>query len=202
MAPGQIRQRIDSDDSREEDNVAAVEHLSNGSGEDREPEGNFVIIIYDKIATKSGMGILFFFLGWLLNFLTVKVLILINLASGDVSPWVSVLYLLFERPLFVLGATMQILPFLLRTPVLRPITNLMASSVWYPLARLSYGAYLCHGMFMLFRTYNTEKGIFASEFDAFLFFFAYITFAFIFSFFATVFIEIPCLRLIDTFIVR
>lgn len=78
----------------------------------------------------------------------------------------------------------------------------MQSSFWYPLARLTYGAYLCHGIFMLFRTYNSSTGVFANEFDAFLFFFAYITLAFLFSFFATVLIETPCLRFVDTFFVR
>ena len=78
----------------------------------------------------------------------------------------------------------------------------MASSVWYPLARLTYGAYLSHGIFMLFRAYNTEKGVFACEFDAFLFFFAYLTFAFVFSLIITVLVEMPCLKLIESFIVR
>jgi hypothetical protein len=55
---------------------------------------------------------------------------------------------------------------MLKTPVLRPITEMMASSMWFPLARLTYGAYLSHGIFMIFRSYNVEKGVFASEFDA------------------------------------
>ena len=55
---------------------------------------------------------------------------------------------------------------------------------------------------MLFRAYNTEKGVFACEFDAFLFFFAYLTFAFVFSLLITVLVEMPCLKLIESFIVR
>ncbi len=80
--------------------------------------------------------------------------------------------------------------------------NFLASSVWFPLARLTYGAYLSHGIFMLYRGYNSEKGVYASEFDAFLFFFAYLTFAFVFSFFITVFIEMPCHKLIQTYFTR
>lgn len=101
-----------------------------------------------------------------------------------------------------MGSGISILPFLLKTPIFRPISQMMASSVWYPLARLTYGAYLSHGIFMLFRSYNTEKGVFACEFDAFLFFFAYLTFAFAFSLVITVLVEMPCLRLIETFITR
>ncbi len=55
---------------------------------------------------------------------------------------------------------------------------------------------------MLFRAYNTERGVFACEFDAFLFFFAYLTFAFTFSLIITVMVEMPCLRLVDAFIIR
>lgn len=79
---------------------------------------------------------------------------------------------------------------------------MMSSAFWYPLARLSYGAYLSHGVFMLFKAYNTEKGVFASEFDAFLFFFAFLTFAFLFSLMITVLVEMPCLRLLDTFVYK
>lgn len=101
------------------------------------------------------MGLGAFFMGFLLRWITVKVLVWINISTSDVSTWVSVLYLLFERPLFVIGATLSILPFLLQSPVMRPISSFMASPVWYPLARLTYGAYLCHGIFMLFKTYNS-----------------------------------------------
>lgn len=55
---------------------------------------------------------------------------------------------------------------------------------------------------MLYRGYNTEKGVWASESDAFLFFFAYLTFAFMFSFVMTLVIEIPCRRLYSEFIMR
>lgn len=79
---------------------------------------------------------------------------------------------------------------------------MMASHIWYPLSRLTYGAYLSHGIFMLFRAYNTEHGEFACEFDAFLFFFAYLTFAFVFSFIITVMIEMPSLRFLQVFVIR
>lgn len=127
---------------------------------------------------------------------------MINATSDNVSTWISLLYLLFQRPLFVTGTAISILPFLLKTPILKPISQMMASSVWYPLARLSYGAYLSHGIFMLFRAYNTEKGVFACELDAFLFFFAFLTLAFAFSLVITVMVEMPCLRLIETFVYR
>lgn len=169
---------------------------------EREAESNFVIILYDKIAKSNWTAITALIVGWGIRAMMVKILLLINNSSGDVSVWVSMLYLLLQRPLFVMGSGISIMPFLLRTPILIPISQMMASAVWYPLARLTYGAYLSHGIFMLFRSYNSEKGVFACEFDAFLFFFAYLAFAFSFSLIITVAIEQPCLRVIETFLVR
>ena len=78
----------------------------------------------------------------------------------------------------------------------------MSSPVWYPLARLTYGAYLSHSIFMLYKGYNTEKGVWASESEAFLFFFAYLTFSFTFSLVMTLLVEIPCRRLYNEFVVK
>ena len=137
--------------------------------------------------------------GWVLRALMVEFLVLINMSTTDVSVWVNLVYLLFQRPLFVAGVAISILPFLLQTPVLRPLADFMASRMWYPFARLTYGAYLSHGVFMIFRAYDTQKGVFANEFDAFLFFFAYLLFAFVFSLLSTVLVGMPSQRLIDEF---
>lgn len=198
MAPGPIKQRISLDSSDEDEDVG----LEQPDSDEREPEHNLVIIVYHKIANNNWAALTALLVGWGIRASMVKVLLMINNSKSDVNIWVSMLYLLFQRPLFVMGAGISILPFLLKTPVFKPITQLMASTLWYPLARLSYGAYLSHGIFMLFRAYNTEKGVFACEFDAFLFFFAYLTFAFVFSLIITVMVEMPCLRLVDTFIKR
>lgn len=94
------------------------------------------------------------------------------------------------------------LPFLLRNKKFERMTNFCCSPFWYPFARLTYGAYLSHSIFMLFKGYNTEKGIWASETEAFLFFFAYVTFSFAFSFVMTLLIEIPCRRMYTEFVVK
>ena len=81
-----------------------------------------------------------------------------------------------------------------------PLVSFFSASFWYPFARLSYGAWLCAPIFMIFRSYNVEKGIWACEIDAFLFFFAFLAFAFAFSLLITVLIETPTLRLYSQFI--
>lgn len=91
-------------------------------------------------------------------------------------------------------------PILLRNPFTYPLTAFLEHSFWYPLARLSYGAYLSACIFMLYRTYNMERGMWACELDAFFLFMAYLSFAYLFSFLITVVIEMPCHNMYDTFI--
>lgn len=116
--------------------------------------------------------------------------------------WVSLIYFLTQRTLFVIFTGFTIMPFVLQAPLINYMRQFQASAIWFPVARLTYGAYLTHGIFMLFRGYNSEKGVFACEFDALLFFFAYLTFAFAFSFLITVFVEMPCHKLIQTYFTR
>jgi peptidoglycan/LPS O-acetylase OafA/YrhL len=53
---------------------------------------------------------------------------------------------------------------------------------------------------MLFREFNSERGTWASQFEAVLLFCAYLTFAFLFSLLITLTIETPCHRLYKEFI--
>lgn len=95
---------------------------------------------------------------------------------------------------------MSIMTIVMKSPITMPLTSFLSHSFWYPYARLSYGAYLCHSIFMLFRNYNSERGTWANQFEAILFFCAYLTFAYAFSLFITLVIEIPCLRVYKEFI--
>jgi len=94
------------------------------------------------------------------------------------------------------------MPFVLHNPSFQPMIDVLEHSFWYPFARLSYGAYLSHCVFMLFRAYNAERGTWACQLDAFLFFFAYLTFSYLFSFLVTVMIEIPCHNLYNEFYLK
>lgn len=127
---------------------------------------------------------------------------MINHATGRVPMILNMLYLLFQRPTYCIGTTLSMMPFILKNKSFAPMTRFMASPFWYPLARLTYGAYLSHSIFMLYKGYNSEKGVWASELDAFLFFFAYLTFAFTFSLIMTLIVEIPCRRVYGEFILR
>jgi peptidoglycan/LPS O-acetylase OafA/YrhL len=114
---------------------------------------------------------------------------IINNSPNGVSTVANVFYLLFSRPLYMIGFTMIMLPIIAGAPVTKPLYNFLSHSFWVPFSRLSYGAFLSHGIFMQFREYNTEKGYWACAFDAFLFFLAFLMFSFFISFFTYIFIE-------------
>lgn len=122
----------------------------------------------------------------------VAILKAINNKPNDVALFWNMLYLIFQRPLFVFACSVFIMPMILQNKQIAPLTKFCSSAFWVPLARLSYGAYLSHSIFMIFREYNAERGTWACEFDLFLFFLAYLTFAFLFSFIVGLIIDIPC----------
>lgn len=124
----------------------------------------------------------------------------INDKPLDALPFANMIFLMFQRPLFVIAGALGFSPILLRNPFTYPLTAFLEHQFWYPLARLSYGAYLSHGIFMLFRTFNMERGMWACEIDAFFLFMAYLSFAYLFSFMITIMVEMPCHNMYQTFI--
>lgn len=97
---------------------------------------------------------------------------------------------------------MTIIPVIVGSPVFRPIKSFLGHSFWVPLSRLSYGAFLSHGMFMQFREFNVERGEWGCGFDAFLFFLAFWTFSFLFSFGMALAFEFPIAALWYEFILK
>lgn len=148
------------------------------------------------------MGAIFVILSAIITkMILVSIITAINAEPLDAHPVYNLLFLMFQRPIFVISGALAFTPILLRNPFTIPITQLLEHSFWYPLARLSYGAYLSAGVFMIYRTFNMERGLWACELDSFFFFMAYLSFAFLFSFLITVFVELPCHNLYSEFII-
>lgn len=131
----------------------------------------------------------------LVKMILVSIITAINAEPLDSHPVYNLLFLMFQRPVFVIAGALAFCPIMLRNPFTIPITALLEHSFWFPLARLTYGAYLSAGVFMLYRSYNMERGLWACELDSFFLFMAYLSFAFLFSFLITVFVELPCQNL-------
>lgn len=129
----------------------------------------------------------------------VYILRFINNEPERLAEFWSWLYLSNARTLYTLFSAFALMPLILHTPALWPVTSFLSNNFWIPFARLSYGAYLSHSIFMLFREFNSERGTWGSEFDAVLFFMAYLTMAFFFSLLITLTIESPIIRLYQEF---
>lgn len=137
-------------------------------------------------------------------FLMCAILQFINNAPNDVPEFPNLVFLLVHRPIFIAGFTMLIFPILVAPPKTpcRPLHNFLGHSFWVPFSRLSYGAFLSHGIWMQFHDFNTERGTWGCGLDAFLFFLAYLAFSFLFAFLAALVWEQPIASLWYAFVLR
>jgi peptidoglycan/LPS O-acetylase OafA/YrhL len=126
----------------------------------------------------------------------------INNKPDEVPMFWNMIYLVFSRPIFIIGFTFCTFPVLLGCPLTNSLKSLFSHDFWVPFSRLSYGAYLINPIFMVFRQFNTERGQWGCAFDAVLFFFSFLTFSFVFSFFIGIFVELPCLSLWYEFTIK
>jgi hypothetical protein len=87
------------------------------------------------------------------------------------------------------------MPILLKCNMFTPVGDFLSHSFWAPFSRLSYGAYLSSGVFILYWQYNSERGTWCSAFDTFLMFLAFLMFSYMFSLAATLMVEMPLRQL-------
>ena len=78
----------------------------------------------------------------------------------------------------------------------------MAHPFFVPFSRLSYGAFLSHGIWMQFHEFNSERGTWGCGLDAFLFFLSYLSFSYLFSFITAMIWEQPIASMWYEFIIR
>jgi len=160
-----------------------------------------LLAIYNKLAVSKWGAFSVIVMAIAVKLVLVSIVTAINAQPLDAMPFANTIFLLFQRPIFVIFGALSFAPILLRNPLTIPITALLEHAFWFPLARLSYGAYLSACVFMLFRTYNMERGLWACEIDAFFLFMAYLSFAFLFSFLITFVVEQPCHNLFEAFVI-
>jgi hypothetical protein len=167
-----------------------------------EQESNLLKLIFYFLKTSSVAAIAALIGGWLTKMFLIYLLTVINGKPNDSGILLNLFFLLIQRPMFCCAIAFAVMPLILRNSALVPISDLLASSFWYPFSRLSFGAYLCHGIFMLFRGFNTERGVWACEFDAFLFFLAYLAMSFIFALVLMLTVEAPFAMLYKVFVLK
>ena len=124
-------------------------------------------------------------------FIMAFLLQVINNSPNGVSLSGNLFYLLLSRPLFICGFSMFIFPIMVGSEAFNPMKQLLSHNFWVPFSRLSYGAFLSHGIFMQFREYNMERGQWACAFDAILLFLAFLTISFLFSIWMAITFDLP-----------
>jgi peptidoglycan/LPS O-acetylase OafA/YrhL len=155
-----------------------------------------------KLQDSHVLTVVFQACGFALMLSMIILMQVINNSPNDVPEFLNFLYLVSSRPIFAIGFSMNIFPVLIGAKACKPVVSLLSHEFWVPISRLTYGAYLSHGVFMVFRGYNSERGEWACSFDCFLFFFAFLTFSYVFAFLTGVLIEMPCLALVREFVVK
>ncbi len=191
MTPDQIIRRRQQLSAEEEDP---------GSYQGKRYTKNLLVAAFKNLATNKWGAIFVLISAVLVKMILVAIVTGINAQPIDSHHFLNLIFLTFQRPIFVIAGAFGFAPIMLRNSFTYPITAFLEHSFWYPLARLSYGAYLSASIFMLFRTLNMERGLWACEIDAFFLFMAYLSFAYLFSLVITVLVEKPCHNMFNTFI--
>lgn len=123
-----------------------------------DPEDSAISRIFQALTYSNPKAVASHIVGAVLMILMVTFLQVINNAPNGTSRAGNLFYLLLSRPVFVTGFTMNIMPIILGCQPFKAVQDLFKHSFWIPFARLSYGAFLSHGVFMQFREFNVERG--------------------------------------------
>ena len=106
------------------------------------------------------MTICYMCLGALMQILMVLFHRWINMNPYTISEGWSIIYLLFCRPIYITGLSFIFLPILVKNASTNPLRKLLGHEYWIPQARLCYGVFLCNSMFMQYRIYESQHGLF------------------------------------------
>jgi peptidoglycan/LPS O-acetylase OafA/YrhL len=125
--------------------------------------------------------------GFCLTFLVVLFFQMINKSKNVDGAW-DTLFIIWSRPIFTIGVILIVYPCILGYGAFK---NFTTHAFWLPFSRLTYGVFLCHSTFIIFREYNTDRGQWGSYFDTWLFFLAYTLLSYLFSLFTFLLVEAP-----------
>lgn len=112
-----------------------------------------------------------------------------NIYPDSFSRTYNVLFLIFNKSVFVIGMSLILLPAFMGHNQIT--TWVLSHGVFAPLAKLTFGAYLVHYTFMLFDSYNTPGGEYATINIWIFNFIAWVVVAFIVSYLFSMLVEVP-----------
>jgi hypothetical protein len=145
------------------------------------------------------MMIVVMILGFMLKLMMILFHRWININPYSLGEGWSIVYLLFCRPVYIIGTSLILLPIVIQNNSTKPLRKFLAHSYWVPQSRLCYGVFLCNSMFMQYRIYDMERGLWVQIFDTNLLYFAIFTYSICFSLITYLFVEGPMAKLISVF---
>lgn len=152
----------------------------------------------DRVFHSQNFRIVLYVFGTIFSLGMVLILYPINTHPEYFSELVDVLFLTLSRGQFALGITMILLPCLMgRCWLLR---KFLSFDFWIPLARLTFGAYLLHPIFISFDALNTVRGEFVNTNYGITKYLCWLIVSFLVSLLCTLLVETPFMILEKTFI--
>lgn len=154
---------------------------------------------FDQVVAQKGLTVALICIGFMMTFVIQLFHHYVNNHPTDLSLFMTLIYLIFARPIFVSGYALMLLPILLGNVSTKPIRRLMQHRFFIPQARLTYGIFLCNSVFMQFHIFNSEHGLWLQWYDTYLMYMAYFNFSSIFSVMTYILIEGPVSLMIKDF---
>lgn len=91
------------------------------------------------------------------------------------------------------------MPYLLKNRMLSMVRGMLTHRYFVQYAKLTYGVFLCNSIFMQFRAFNLENGVWAQVFETNMAFMANLGFSFAFSLVTYLLIEAPFSNILNDF---
>mmetsp|Transcript_4385 Transcript_4385/g.7426 ORF Transcript_4385/g.7426 Transcript_4385/m.7426 type:complete len:91 (-) Transcript_4385:398-670(-) len=82
--------------------------------------------------------------GLILQFLVLTVEKIVNSRPKGISFVGNFLFLIFARPLYVVGFCLFFLPIVVQNEATKPLRQFLSNKYWLPFSRLTYGVFLCN----------------------------------------------------------
>jgi peptidoglycan/LPS O-acetylase OafA/YrhL len=137
--------------------------------------------------------------GSLLMFILCAFCKTVNLDGDNISITGTLIYLLFSRPLYIFGFSLYVMPYILKNRMIGMIRSMLVHRHFVLYAKLTYGVFLSNTIFMQYRSFNLENGIWAQVFETNMSFVANLAFSFGFSLVTYLLVEAPFSNILNDF---
>ena len=154
--------------------------------------------IMDKVHTSALVRYIMYFFGTVFVLGMIFIFYPINNYPEEFSDFFNVMFLTFSRAIFTIGLALILLPGLMGH--CWAVRSFLSMDVFTPLARLTFGAYMVHPMFIEFDAYNTQRSQFLSINGGIVKYLCWLVVAFTVSMLFTLLVETPFMILEKTFL--